>query len=376
MAEVLGALNILDRALPTGVDGDRLARWALRDGVTYQDLINQTSLALAEFNQSLVDQWGWSFFITEELMMEYEQGGSVNAMPELTDQDRPEPIHGETIGHMLDLKYYGRAIGGSRKFFRDIRSAKLRSSISAVVRAARWRFEIQLLNRLLTNTENPIGAAGYDVPFVRGAGGNVDFIPPPHGGEEFTSSHDHFLGIDSDNDGFDDMLVALAEHLIEHGHQPPFDALVSFADLTDYHALEDFVEYVNIANLVIDRGGGTSGNAFFAAEQLMMQGGHFGDYKSPYGIIRLRMNQRIPTGYAGMYKSGGTNVESNPIAVRVHPEEGFGCFVVPETTQDVHVPIKQLDVEMEFGISVGMDRTNGAAAFLDSSGNWSNPSIT
>ena len=35
-----------------------------------------------------------------------------------------------------------------------------------------------------------------------------------------------------------------------------------------------------------------------------------------------------------------------------------------------------LDVVMEFGIGVGMDRTNGAAAYLVAGGTWSNPTIS
>jgi len=31
---------------------------------------------------------------------------------------------------------------------------------------------------------------------------------------------------------------------------------------------------------------------------------------------------------------------------------------------------------MEFGIGVGMDRTNGVAAFLDSDGSWSDATIS
>ena len=37
--------------------------------------------------------------------------------------------------------------------------------------------------------------------------------------------------------------------------------------------------------------------------------------------------------------------------------------------------LKKLNIEFEFDVGVGEDRSNGAAAFLDASGNWSNTTI-
>lgn len=376
MAEVLGAHNLLDKALPTGVDGTRLAEWQLRDGVTYGELVNQMALALGAANQEVVNRWGWLFFITEELMMEYENGGSVTPLPELTDMDRPEPLMGTTIGHMLDLRYYGQAIGGTRRYWRDIRSAKLQASIAAIVRRGIWRFEQKLLTRLFTNTENAIGSAGYDVPFVRGTGGNVDFAPPAWEGEAFTTSHDHYLGFNSGASAtLATMLDGLAETIQEHGHEPPYDVIVSRADIATYAGLTKFVEIIDVPGLLtIDRGAESSGNQLFRTGSRTM--GHFGDYQSDYGLLRLHATARVPTGYAGIVKSYGQLDTRNPMAVRVHPNQGFGFQVVPQTTPDDDTPIQQLDVEFEFGIGVGMDRTNGAAGYLVNGGSWANPAIS
>ena len=160
MAEVLGPQTLLNLALPSGIDATRLTQWAMRDGVTYGELANQVALALGAFNQEMVNDWGWLFSITEELAMEYEQGGSVTQMPEITDIDKPEAMHGTTIGHMVDLRAYGRGIGGSKRYFRDARSAQVRAAITTIVRQARWRFEVGLLTRWFTNTENAVGSAG------------------------------------------------------------------------------------------------------------------------------------------------------------------------------------------------------------------------
>lgn len=374
MAEVLGPLNLMNKALPLGVDGARLAQWAMRDGVTYGELVNQMALALGDANQQLVNRWGWLFFLTEETAMEYEQGGSVTPMTEITDMDKPRAIHGTTIGHMIDLRAYGEAIGGTRRFFRDIRSAKLRASISTIVRRGIWRFEQRLLTRLFTNTENAIGASGYDVPFVRG-GGTVAYAPPAWDGEAFTTSHTHYIGYDSgDSKTLTDVLNGLAATLQEHGHEPPFKAIVSRANISTYAGLTKFVELVNIPGLMIDRGGESTGNQMF--RQAAWEGGHFGDFQSDYGHVELHASQRVASNYVGMAKSYGQLDARNPLAVRVHPDQGFGFFVVPETTLDDDTPIKQMDVEFEFGVSVGADRTNGAAGLLVSGGTWANASIS
>src|SRR5574343_40480 len=137
MAEVLGPMTLLNKAL-----------------------------ALGDANQQLVAKWGFLFSLTEELMMEYEQGGTVNDMDELTDVDKPVAIHGSTIGHMLPLRYYGQGIGGSKRYFRDVRSAQIRAAISAIVKRGINRFEKKLLTRFFDSDDEAIGAAGYSVPFV------------------------------------------------------------------------------------------------------------------------------------------------------------------------------------------------------------------
>lgn len=376
MAEVKGAINLLNKALPTGVDGTRLAEWALRDGITYGELINQVALAIARRNQMRLDKWGFLFFITEELFMEYPNGGSVSPAPELTDMDRPEPTHGTTIGHMLDKWTFGDAIGGTRRYFRDVRSATINAAISTIMNTLDWRFEQKLLGRLSSNTENAIGSAGYDVPFVRGTGGVVDFAPPAYQGEAFTTSHSHFVGVDDDSKDYDDMMEELAEHLSEHGHMAPYDAIISRTDVPTVAALKNFVKHVNVANLIVlDRGGQTTGNQYFARVQ-QEEGMYFADYETDYGTVRLHMTARYPTKYATMVKSYGQNDVRNPLAVRVHPDEGFGAYIEPETTLDDDVPVKQLDIIDEYGIGVGQDRTNGVNGYLVSGGTWANPTIS
>jgi hypothetical protein len=376
MAEILGPLTLQNKALPVGVDGARVAQWAMRDGVTYGELVNRVALALGAANQALVDKWGFLFSITDEIMMEYSNGGTITPMTELTDIDKHPLIHGTTIGHMLPLKRFGEAIGGTYVFFRDIRSATLQSSITTLVNRGIWRFEQTLLSRLFSNTEEAIGSAGYSVPFVRGTGGNVDFAPPAYDGETFATTHDHFLAFDNDTgpDTFDDMFEALALTLAEHGHMAPFTALVSRDDIAEIGALTNFVTIVDTAVQVIDRGGATAGSGFFARGNREL--GRIGWYQSNVGLIELIASARIPTHYVGMTKSYGNLDPRNGLAVRVHPDEGFGFQVVTKTSENLDWPVEQVDVSLEFGVGVGMDRTNGAAALLVDNDTWANAVIT
>lgn len=374
MPEILGPQTLLNLALPTGWDGTRIAQWTTRDGITYGELANQLALALGGFNQTMINDWGWLFGLTEELAIEYEQGGDVTEAPDITDVDKPEAIQGGTIGHMLNLRVYGQGIGGTKRYFRDSRSAKINAAIAVLVRRLRWRFEKRVLTRWFTNTENAIGSAGYDVPFVRGTGGNVDYAPPAFDGEAFTTSHDHYIGLDSGAKGFDEVFNELAETLQEHGYVPPFTAMTSRADVATIMALTKFVEVVDPIVQVIDRGGETTGNQLYTAGQRMF--GHLGYYQGEYGLVEVRFTNRVPTGYAGMVKSMGNLAADNPLAVRVHPDVGFGAYVVPETVPDDDYPVKQLDVEMEYGVGVGQYRAGGAAAYLVAGGVWANPTIS
>jgi hypothetical protein len=376
MPEILGVHTILDRALPTGVDGAQLAQWTLRDGTTYEQFVGSLSQALAGFNAELNSKWGYLYAITTEFAVEYPDGSTVTALQEITDLDKPDEIHGSTIGHMIALHAYGGRVGGSRRYWRDARMEQIQSTIATIINRARWRFELDLFTRLFTNTEFAIGSAGYNVPFVRGTGGSVDYTPPAWEGQTFTTSHDHFVGVDDSSYNHDTLLNSLAETVEEHGHEAPFTAIVSRTDVASYQALTKFVEFVAPVVAMIDRGAESSGNQMFARGMPMVTGGVFGYFQSDYGLIELRSSNRIATGYAWLGKSYGVNDPRNPLAVRVHPTDGFGAYMVPETTLNREYPVQRLTIEMEHGVGVGRDRTNGAVGYLVVGGSYTNPTIS
>jgi hypothetical protein len=375
MAEILGPLTLQDKALPTGVDGARVAQWAMRDGVTFEQLIGQVSQALGTVNQMLVEKWGFLFNITEEIMMEYPNGGSVTAMAELTDEDKPVAIKGTTIGHMLPLKYYGNGIGGTHRELRDVRSAQIRAQITTLVNRGVWRFEQKLIDRFFDSDDEAIGSAGYSVPFVHSTTGNVDFQPPAYDGNAFATTHDHFIGYNASTPKtMADVLDGLAATLAEHGHSAPFTALVSRADIALFNALANWVTIVDAGIQVIDRGSATTGSQYFARGSRDL--GRIGFYQSAVGLVELIASNRIPTVYVGMTKSYGNNDPRNALAVRVHPERGFGLAVIPRVGTDPKYPIEQVDVDFEFGVGVGQDRTNGAVGYLIAGGSYTDATIS
>lgn len=371
MSEIAGISTLADRMFPSGVDSTRLAEFRFADGLTYRDLVNRCALALNAANMAMEMQWGFLYSYTNEIMAEYANGGSVSAMPEISDDMRPRPVKGETIGHMYDWKNYGSAIAGTRHSWKRKSVKRLTADIGVIVKQGIWRFEQVLLNRLFVNTEYAVGSAGYNVPFVRSSG-SVAFIPMAYDGLSFDSTHNHFLGFDSGSKTLANVLDDLAATLEHHGHKAPFTAIVSRDDKATYNGLTNIVKFVQVPNLII---GNTS-----AGPQLIQQRdlefGHFADYQSPSGIVHLIASSRVPTGFAQMHKSYGQLDARNPLAVFLWPGDSFGMQIVPQTSMDDEVPIQQLDVEFSFGVGVGEDRTNGATGKLVSGGTYGNPSIS
>ncbi len=376
MATILGPLTILNKALPTGLDGARLAQWELRSGGTFGQFVQRTAVALGEFNQRMINRWGWLIYLTEEPYFEYGTGGSVSPSPLITDLDNVDATHGETIAHMIDLLPYGEKLGGTNYSFRDAREATLRAAIRDKMNRLEWRFEQLLLNRWFVPTDTAVGSVGYNVPFVHSTTGAVDFTPPAYGGEAFASTHDHYIGCDSNSKGYDEVLNELAEHLEEHGHPEPFTAVVARANVSSYYALPDFERFIPDATTMIDRGTTTADTGANFFRRGPREFGIIGGYHSQYGYVEVRATTRVPTTFAGMVKSYGNNVENNPLAVRVHPLVGFGARIVAQSREDDVNPVKELRIDFELGVGVGQDRTNGAAAKLVAGGAWGDPSIS
>ena len=98
----------------------------------------------------------------------------------------------------------------------------------------------------------PVSYTHLDV-YKRQASTNVDFVPPAFGGVTFTSTHEHYVPIAGG--AFTAPVFAdIKAELLEHGHLPPYNAMISMADETTVRGLAGFVPVAqmgtNYANTV------------------------------------------------------------------------------------------------------------------------------
>lgn len=380
MADIQGVLTTLNNRLPDGIDASRLAQWLLRGGRSYSDVRTDVANAFSGLNEEILLNWGDLVFVTEDDHMEYPNGGSLTPLPVVTELDTPQTYKSETIGHMIDLLVRAGSIGGTWRFFRDMRENVLLANIRDMVQRGRNALEQHVLQRCLTNIENPLGSSGFDVPFANASPGTLKYIPPAYNGKVFADTHNHYLGFDSGSSlTLADMLIGLAETIHEHGHYPPFVAYVSEADAKDYRLLADFIRPVDASVTFVDKGAATTGANFYSTGVVggtNLGGGRFiGGFSTPFGDVELRATSRIPSRYAFMYKSYGINDPRNPIALRVHPSTGFGFRIREYPSNEIQYPVSRIDIEIEYGISCGMNRTSGAAGYLVNGGTWVNPTI-
>jgi len=183
MSALLGPHDLKNLALPLGWDGGELAKVAFADGTSYDAVIETLLAGLELANQGLLNE---PILVglaspTAEAMVEYREGTG-HGMSERTEYQRAEARRAVTGGHMLPLKSYDRALGWTYDFLRKARPAQLEADIADALDDVRSNWERALLRRFFSAAENPIGAAGYDLPFAVGAGGQWLLRPQPMAG--------------------------------------------------------------------------------------------------------------------------------------------------------------------------------------------------
>lgn len=364
---LLGINDLKQFALPTGWDGGELAKYSLADGTTYEQMVETIAAGLAIANEGLITDpvWGGLIAVTEEAALEYREGAN-NGMTERTEYQRADARRAATAGHMLPIKSYDRALGWTFDFLRKARAAQLEADIADALYDMRDNWERQLLTRFFSVTENQIGSAGYDVPFVHGSGGAVVMTPPPYAGKTFDNTHDHFDRKGTSNHA--DALNVGAQHLWEHGIFGPFNAIVPFTDIATYTALTKFikpnrgVEYISVGS-----------NAPYAQAELGDER-FIGLFESDYGLIRLWITPHLPTNYLGVYKPYAPNDPRNPLRVRYAPDLGVGA-VLMRGEGFRQYPLEHAILLHEFGVGVG-NRLNGYACYFAASGSYTAPTIS
>lgn len=364
----LSFADLRDRALPSLWDESTILTVQMQEGYSFQQLLADVQAGLTALNNSLLDMphFAGLFAVQDEPQIEYEVG-VVNGFELATEYGRPDPRRGATTGHMLPIKTYDRGLGWTMRYLQKARRAKLDVDVRSAVRDGKDLWQKTLLQRLFRMEGEAVGSVALaSVPLADGGVADASYVPPKSPeGEEFTSAHDHFLRLD----GISTTNVnAALEHLTEHGHESPFELWVSKTDLASW---------TNTANVafkqpeypqLIYRDSGQI-RADLVDTQIYQ-----GYIETDYGIARVIPSPRLPTAYWGVYKTYGAGDPRNPLRVRIDPVVGFGFRLVPG--QWANAPIEMAVIEIEFGVGIGADRTNGVMVLNAATGDYVTPTIT
>lgn len=388
---ILGVLT-QNAPVPAGIDPGRLVVWAQRMGFTYEQLRGTIGAAIQEVNVEMFSKRGDLFFATPELSVWYPNGGDVVAFVEISGGARVPLVHGGQAGHMIPMAPWGLGIGGDWRTLADMSMARILSSAKGIIAAGRDLWERALLNRIFDNTETLLGTTGYNVPFCNGSpnsgSGGPAYAPLKWGGNVFDYTHNHYIAVSTSTtdpitgvnytstDLYGQGLSSLAFLIAEHGFQGNYKALVSEADVTTIRALKDYVLPVSTIPWM-DRGGLTSGPIFAENKEVgsfqAMGDRYVGAYNSAYGLIDIWANTRIPANYACVYRPGSTLNPTNALAVRFRPEFGLGFKINDIPNFETTFPVKEIDIEFEFGVSCGENRE--AAAVMKLATSYTVPAI-
>jgi len=372
---ILGVLT-QNAPVPPGIDPGRLVLWQQRMGYSYQELRGTLGGAIQEVNLEMFSSWGDMFYATPEQAVWYPNGGDVVEFKQVSGGARVPLVHGFQAGHMIPLNPWGLGVGGDWRTIADLTMPRILAQAKGIIAAGRDLFERAMLNRFFDNTEQILGSTGYNVPFCNGSPGTVKYAPMKWGGYTFDYTHNHYISVSTASINpitgsawggtptYGDGLDALAFLIAEHGFMGNYKAMISEADVSTVRALPNYVQPVSTIPWM-DRGGLTSGPIFAEQKEygsiVAMGTRYVGAYNSAYGLIDLYANTRIPAHYAGLYRPGSTLNPANALAVRYRPEFGLGFKILDIPDETTTFPIKEIDIEFEFGVSCGQNREAGAA---------------
>lgn len=372
----LGVRASIDWALPTGIDADTIVQWSLRSGLTPSEVITMAAGTIGAVNSELAERYGAITSFTEELFAYDRQGASSRTMTPLRSEfSAADAIRSDQIGRMLPIFDYEDAVGWTALYLRDAYRRQLEFDLEEIGDRWRNRVEFDLWTRLLTNTENLVGSAGYDVPFAIGTGTNVDYIPPQFDSYVFDATHSHFNWHNDTTDDWDDAIEAAMVDLRHHGLGGRLTLFIGDNDLTEVTALTNFVETVP-TDLQVNSVSGAP--VYQVTDELTgLPGERVGYYHSTsWGIAEVRRIPRIPSNYGFMTRAFGQGSGSNALAVREHPEAGFGLRTEVEVKSTLNPRLERVFFEATHGVTVN-NRLNGVGIYIAAgAAAWVNPTIS
>ena len=372
----LGAEAMIDLVLPTGIDASKILQWQLEDGMSAVEVLGLTAAAVGAANTAIQAKFGNMTFLTDEAFTFYAQGEADSGMtPRRREFGRTSGVRASEIGHMLPREDYTDALSWTPLYLRRTRRGKVETDLKLIT--DRWlnRVNFDIYTRMLTNTENAIGAAGYDVPWAIGTGTNVNYIPPQYGAKKFTSSHTHFLFANTSSSGtYATLLNAMVTELKHHGIFGRPIALISGDAVDTVSALEKFVA-LEPAGVTVVAGNANAPIRIVQGEFQAMPGELFGYFKSSKGLIELRYDDYMPDGYTWMTQSYGVNDRRNGIAIREEPGVGFGLRPNPQVTTSINPELDYVQFEATHGVGTNQ-RLNGVAGKIGAGvTSYTNPTL-
>jgi hypothetical protein len=372
----IGPRDTSTLALPTGWDGAQLEKHTLEDGTTFATVAATLNAAVQAKASSLYSDPLYSSLVSYTDMPtveEYAQGVG-NGFAEYTEYGRPDAARASTEGHMLPIKPYDRATAWTWYYLRHARMNQIEADIADVVLDMENLWRVKILTRLLQRGDDSgaakgLGTGGLSPGFATTAGSTgVDYIPPAVGGVTFASTHEHYVAIAGGV--FTAAVFAdVKAELLEHGHRPPYNLIVSQSDETTIRGLTGFVPV------------SAMGINYSTATELATFGADYTDTGYNIGVLSdvyVRVVVGVPQYYGFAWKSYGANSQRNPLRIRTAKGLARPQWLVqqdPRSNGSGAYPLQYASIFTEFGVGVGSDRTNGTARYVNNA-SWSDGAPT
>lgn len=359
----LGPNALQQFALPSYWDAGLLSKYKLATGETYDMLVADIAGALAVANGDLLSDPLVASLVstTTELALEYGVGVSNGFQPH-TEYGKPDAKRGALTGHMIPLDSFDRGLGWTWDFLRKARRTQLDADIASAIADLKSVFQRAVLTRLFKPTFTAVGT-GRSMPLADGGTADASYVPlsNPDRAAAFASTHGHITSHNGITQAF---LLAEVGNLWEHGYDPPYDLVVSQADIAAWVNTANVTGFVPRSDPLIRYG--------VTADLANVGVGYIGVIDTQYGAVRMRVSGRIPTKWWSVYKSFGPLDQRNPLVVRFGADFGSGATLL----KGDHIrefPLEEAIVFVEFGVGV-MDRTGAVASYNDA-GAYSAPVI-
>lgn len=361
----------------TGWDATALKNFELQDGTTFDQVVGEMNGALGALNAELYGDPLWSSLVsyTDQLDLEYRVGAS-NGMEDFTEYGRADAQRAATEGHMLPLKAYDRGLGWTWDYLRKARMSQIEADIADAIKDVRDKWRVKILTRCLQRGDDSgvgkgLGASGLSAGFATTAASTgVDFVPPAYGGSTFLNTHEHYGPI-AGGVFTADVFTAAKTHLLEHGHEPPYEFIIGPSDEATVKAL------------CVSANGGAAAPApliNYTTTEVATFGPSYLNGTYYIGTIadfRVRVVPGMPRYYGIGYKSYGPNSQRNPLRIRLQKGQTrpqVTAFPDPRSGAGAVYPLQFMMLFTEFGVGVA-DRTAGTPRYVNNA-SWADGTPT